>query len=157
MSWTNVVKPNSHDEAQHLYLPMPCLQDQGQLVQSFCRDSVDPDLIDSPSLYTNKLFFRDFCLTNLHKNITRNYGTLRTLFFPLLGTVHSMNTFSSNPRNSIIFKANSEEYMQHQLKILCHNLISENLQITTNSAPILSKCTRWNLHKSACWPQFLST
>ena len=66
-------------------------------------------------------------------------------------------TFSSNPRNLIIFKANSEEYTQHQLKILCHNLISENLQITTNSAPILSKCMRWNLHKSACWPQFLST
>lgn len=55
---------------------MLCLHDQGQVAQSICLDLICSDVTDSPLLLTKQLLLRDFCLENLHKNITSDKDTL---------------------------------------------------------------------------------
>ena len=66
---------------------MLCLHDQGQVAQSICLDLICSEVIDPPSL-AKKLLLRDFCLENLHKNITSTEDTLRKSSFSVVGTTH---------------------------------------------------------------------
>lgn len=59
---------------------MPPLKDKEQFVPSF-----SPPLLLS---VTKQFLFLDFCLDNLHKNITSNSKTLILLHFVVQGTIH---------------------------------------------------------------------